>query len=1453
MFVYVTGSCRANLPQELAGAFDTLCKGVESAQSVAYFRRFPHNFLKKEMGNRRLIAELRSVGGHEVLCLLDILMRGGNPYEALLQNRDNEQYLREHFSSLANSAEVQGVVDAKLKAQEIPENRPQPSDVESQLLYTLSGACFNEEMICESPLWVKTMSEKYWTTHLALIQQELLNFLNENPLSDSGELREIPCRDAFIVIKPFAHMNRWFLAGVYRNNDVDGRAEIYNILDELADDATEEDLLRRSRRAYASYIAIDHDMWTRIQQNAGDNLALSPEEVRILDAALSAVGGFPIFINGRAGSGKSTILYYLFAKCWAAWQDVRSNAESGHVVPPPILLSCSEALRESAKNTVSGLLKRNWDLAQEGQGAEAAQNIDGCFHELHTYLRSLLSEDDRTMRFPEDRYISHARFRKLWQEKFGANHAWKNMGLGADVCWHIIRTYVKGFDPVDYLDKDTYEELPDAEKSVSAEVYEKVFKSVWNDWYRPLTNARGWWDDQDLVREVFGKGLVASKYPGVFCDEAQDFTRMELEVVFRLSLFSDRTLVPDQAKRVPFVFAGDPFQTLNPTGFRWDAAKAIFHEKLTGTIGGHGRHNLELQYHELNWNYRSHEHIVRLCNSVQALRARLFRISDLSPQKAWEAAEATHLPHLFDWDRIEDWRTHLSDAKDAMIIVPCISGDEAEYVEAKNLKDVAFTDEITGHLANVYSPVRAKGLEFDRVVVYGFGDHLHGNLNRSFPDMLENTGADENHDTLLPLEYFVNMLYVALSRARKRLFIIDSPGGINALWRCFQEDAILQEIAAFQGPDSPWVDETIGGLEMGNGACWQGDAAEPRDLALQFESEGRAKQSPHFLRSAALYYMRCTEETTAARCRAEADKMEERFLDAGRHYVKAGMPQEALRCFWKDPLAASDDIVALAQRNPGLQEAIEVRLSGALVEKSPDVALEGIAALVSEAGADVALQARVRADRAFDYVYKELAKQFARGLGGVRPEDCESFVGYVAKLRHWGLAGVEEEEGRAHCRVGRDWKAALDCFQRANVSTNDSDYRLASKNYWGERFETERIVPEGAGAQVALFDAYCESREFLKAARLLVWIPANTLGTGVHGGGRTTPKLSDFLARLDLEGCAWWEIIHNVLMELADFSTRLRESDEEWQPKWNAILDIGWSALSRERRSAFRACHERLAKHSDLVAISLLSLMRSPPWPSRESASRVDEKFLDGICAYIGEVFRRVELRRLLDIRLIALLLEHNFRYAECRSWYGQLLADTDAHYDGATEIPFIRQRLVRCIEEQAKYESQDKVGHVEAAQRLAGEAMDRRHKWGFVGAYIAQSVDLQELIRLPKLFARPPLEESVPPQGSDLETPPPNEVELIHGNEFDLGAIRFVYDPKRGEVVLSKLASMVFVQLQERRFETRGDVFVQSGADGSHRIDEWGLVCKFSENDASATLDLRFDGEPVQFRKRFA
>jgi len=134
----------------------------------------------------------------------------------------------------------------------------------------------------------------------------------------------------------------------------------------------------------------------------------------------------------------------------------------------------------------------------------------------------------------------------------------------------------------------------------------------------------------------------------------------------------------------------------------------------------------------------------------------------------------------------------LLEQSDLVLIVPCEEGEEVDYVaNDPYLKKFVQSDE-DGTPRNVLSAARAKGLEFLRVALYGWSSRDEAIV---LAKMMHSPSEYEvSIDKRLGLEYFMNNLYVAASRAQRRLFVIDEKKSRDTLWWFASDEQHLLEV-----------------------------------------------------------------------------------------------------------------------------------------------------------------------------------------------------------------------------------------------------------------------------------------------------------------------------------------------------------------------------------------------------------------------------------------------------------------------------------------------------------------------------------------------------------------------------------------------------------------------------------------------------------------------------------
>ncbi len=680
-----------------------------------------------------------------------------------------------------------------------------------------------------------------------------------------------------------------------------------------------DELGRRSVRAYPCLALCDPELSERaIKRTSADefdvDIALSSEEVEVLDRLCQAEN-LPLFLQGRAGSGKSTVLYYYLVELLCHLPP--ELAECGKVQ----LVTYSPGLVKAVQRVVQRLLRIARKLNQGGTLTDDDWSVrtfyDVCLRQLPQRARWRFLNREFG---PDGGYIDAARFRMLYSgavdpslERFRLRTKAATT-LPWETAWHVIRSYIKGYKlpdgETDFLDPDAYADLPRKDRSVPPREYERVWKEVW-PWYRRLTcDSEGqdgrplFWDDLDLARAVvLTEASEAKEDQGpdnspadrravvLLCDEAQDFSVVELVAVLRefVWLDYDLTKLPSKGTSlpVPLILAGDPFQTVNPSGFRWSIASRIIAEALRQRFG----HDLIATIHsqDLRFNYRNPREVGKLANTVQWARRHLFGHAS-KPQEIWK----THgVSGTVSWLKVDD-----PEVLDVLrtgplpLIVPVpVESDEFRRV---------FGDHVAEQLPkqSVLTPSEIKGLEVSKVAVFGFGKWFAAKeLDRT----LASIKVVGSKDTF-PAEYFFNCLYVAVTRATEQLFIVDSEESIHTgLWHH------LRDRWKNAAPE-PWRRYVGFALVEGHPDEL---TSEPGEIARRFWREAEQKEDPTLARRAAFYFHKAGMRRERVVASAYADYWEGKVAEAARALEEEDFKPVALR--WYFEASAWDDILASTQ------------------------------------------------------------------------------------------------------------------------------------------------------------------------------------------------------------------------------------------------------------------------------------------------------------------------------------------------------------------------------------------------------------------------------------------------------------------------------------------------------------------------------------------------------------
>lgn len=887
MYVYRTPLFNQQVEQQtgLHVKVNKLCEELETlkldeAQS-RFERLFP--YLKRKEGNLRLIARIRRVGNEAVLCWLTVFRRGDPQYQEFLRHHASFN-LDTHLSD----AELQRwLTQCKAKSQIL---QPATQPLDAALLHWLNHHDWEAEtdnaLIYETETWIQQFQTSEIGDRAHHYSHIILKIVDQShPLGAAQDQNlwlygENNCYILYSRITPIDHSKREIILLISCFFQVPEPFILEPLRQQfnLATNLTFDQLTAFAKRAYPSYLLLDPQIWLEIEQEQAVNLALSVEEEAISQKPL------PLFLNGQAGSGKSTMLFHLFADyCYRHFKYCQEQERDFLAKPHPLFLVYNERLLEVARKQVKTLLLFHYRFLEKRNPSEQIPDISPFFQSFRRFLCNLLPLAERD-EFTEAKYISFHRFRQLLR------HAWQN--YSPELSWQVIRTFIKGYhlDERDtYLSLEDYQELPAKEKTVSESEFAWIYQNIWS-WYNNRTKETGEWDDQDLIRRILKRQYYPSEYTAIFCDEAQDFTRLELQLIMRLSVFSQYDLEHHHISSLPFAFAGDPLQTLNPTGFRWANLKsAFYHEVITG-LSPSGKLKLGMNFHELECNYRSSHPIVGVNNLIQLWRKVLFKIAEIKPQISRKIGQLEPEKFILDFNvTSEQLAAYL---QDKIIIIPCDEGEEWDYVSGdgilRQLKTLEMSQESPW---NVLSAIAAKGLEFKQVILYQFGEKLSEFSNRE----------TWNPDYKKPeaVKYFFNKLYVAASRATESLFIIDSKQGDEVLWERASNPSEVEKFLQLSGVGNHWR-ERIQRVNLGTSleAIPNSDPAHLFAIAREFETQGLNSENPDLLRRAKGAYTRLNNPDKAQSCEAWALRFEGEYLEAGQQFIHLNEADLAWDCFW---------------------------------------------------------------------------------------------------------------------------------------------------------------------------------------------------------------------------------------------------------------------------------------------------------------------------------------------------------------------------------------------------------------------------------------------------------------------------------------------------------------------------------------------------------------------------
>ncbi|GAW87173.1 conserved hypothetical protein [Bathymodiolus platifrons methanotrophic gill symbiont] len=245
-----------------------------------------------------------------------------------------------------------------------------------------------------------------------------------------------------------------------------------------------------------------------------------------------------------------------------------------------------------------------------------------------------------------------------------------------------------------------------------------------------------------------------ARYDFVIVDEVQDLTNIQLYLIIK-SLHH----VHD------FILCGDSNQIVHPNFFSWSKVKSLFYKQED--LGA-----AENLIRILNTNYRNSPQVTEIANKILKIKNNRFGSIDKESHYLVESNGHTQGEVVFlqDNDHIKqelDKKTKASTRFAIIVMTP----------EQKPMAQQHFSTPL------VFTIQEAKGLEYENIILYNFlsqEEQRYREISKGVtPEDLEKNikfsrAKDKTDKSLEVYKFYINSLYVALTRAIKNLYWIES-------------------------------------------------------------------------------------------------------------------------------------------------------------------------------------------------------------------------------------------------------------------------------------------------------------------------------------------------------------------------------------------------------------------------------------------------------------------------------------------------------------------------------------------------------------------------------------------------------------------------------------------------------------------------------------------------------
>ena len=377
---------------------------------------------------------------------------------------------------------------------------------------------------------------------------------------------------------------------------------------------------------------------------------------------------------------------------------------------------------------------------------------------------------------------------------------------------------------------------------------------------------------------------LQSRFDEIYVDEIQDQRCLDIELFF--SIIRDGR---------GFHFAGDTAQAIsNESTFRFEDVKKMMYDHFARTANSNRQ--LQLSQPEtflLSKNYRSHRGILALASLVMKMIWDGFpaTVDKLQP----EIGSLNGPKAVLFFGCNEDILLSSGDDSDQLFQQPSDFGAE-QVILVRDSETKAELRQKIGNGPIILTILESKGMEFDDVILWAFFSGCPNQpgvrrliMLRSEPSLFD---PDKNTEMCLELKSF----YVAVTRARTQLFIVEPNEGTAATVRQLLTDDLPEPVVEVTGPSYQDFAVRIGMMRSRRSSSpedWNRQADELMDRGY-FKEAILAYRNARNDRGTTIAegYMKL-EEGQACRSKNNEEEFRMKFDAAFINFKDAGLVSEA--------------------------------------------------------------------------------------------------------------------------------------------------------------------------------------------------------------------------------------------------------------------------------------------------------------------------------------------------------------------------------------------------------------------------------------------------------------------------------------------------------------------------------------------------------------------------------